>query len=336
MGSQTVPEGDVAPAAPRKAGAFRKTTDWFFGTSKIATAKTRLVGTTEEQKEYLARARTARELAQRAFDPIDPVRYGKGFDAALELYRRATYWALLSLAQRHDRPNYDDLWNASTAVLATLGLSEDELARARRIANEPDFVHYADLPEAELRDDADLMRRLIDGIFDAVDGPVIALWGLFVRRVLKIVLAVGLLGALGWTAVHFILPERPDLAKGKTWRTSSQLYSCHPEKADCGGVKTRILFHTQEEREPWFEYDLGKPTTFRSMTIRNRNDYGPERAVPLVVEVSNDGKSYKEIARRTKTFSEWKPDFPPQTARYVRLRATRKTFLHLEQIKIHP
>jgi hypothetical protein len=58
--------------------------------------------------------------------------------------------------------------------------------------------------------------------------------------------------------------------------------------------------------------------------------------VPLVVEVSNDRKKYREVARRTEVFDTWTPKFAPQRMRYVRLRVARRSMLHLDRVEVHP
>jgi hypothetical protein len=63
-------------------------------------------------------------------------------------------------------------------------------------------------------------------------------------------------------------------------------------------------------------------------------DGGAERAVPLILEVSNDGKSYRKVAERTRPFSTWNAKFESTDARYVRLRSPRKTMLHLERVSV--
>lgn len=130
--------------------------------------------------------------------------------------------------------------------------------------------------------------------------------------------------------------EPQDLAKGKPWRASSKLFDCHPERLDCGGAATSIFFHTQLENEPWVEIDLGAPTQFRSLTVRNRSDGVRDRAVPLVLEVGDDRATWKQLATRAEEFSVWKPSFDAVTARYVRLRVARQSFLHLDSVKVHP
>ncbi|MBE2251846.1 MAG: discoidin domain-containing protein [Myxococcus sp.] len=130
--------------------------------------------------------------------------------------------------------------------------------------------------------------------------------------------------------------EPVDLAKGKPWRASSSMFTCHPESIECGGARTTILFHTQEDNEPWFLIDLGAPTTFRSATVVNRRDDGRDRAVPLVLEVSDDEQTWREVSRRVEVFKVWQPRFEPVTARFVRVRVARRSYLHLEAVRVHP
>jgi hypothetical protein len=144
-------------------------------------------------------------------------------------------------------------------------------------------------------------------------------------------LAVAFFSARGVTTAF----ASSDLAKGKPWRASSTLVDCHPDRLDCGGARTGIFFHTREENDPWVEIDLGVPTRFGSVTVQNRSDAVPERAVPLVLEVGTDGKSWQELARRDDPFHRWTAKFEPVEARYVRLRAPRVTMLHLDAVEVY-
>jgi hypothetical protein len=96
-----------------------------------------------------------------------------------------------------------------------------------------------------------------------------------------------------------------------------------------------MLFHTSEERNPWFEIDLGEIKPVRRLTVKNRADSNGERAVPLIAELSNDRSNWQVVARRDSPFTVWEPSFAPTKARYLRLRVPRLTFLHLEQVKVY-
>lgn len=130
--------------------------------------------------------------------------------------------------------------------------------------------------------------------------------------------------------------EPVDLAKGKPWRASSTLFECHPERIECGGVRTSIFFHTDSQNEPWVEIDLGTPTEFSAVTVRNRSDAAPDRAVPLVLEVSDDRTAWRRVTIQSDVFKVWKATFAKTKAQYVRLRSTKQTYLHLDSVKVHP
>ncbi len=139
----------------------------------------------------------------------------------------------------------------------------------------------------------------------------------------------------GYTLTQRAL-EPVDLAEGKPWSTSSAWASCTPQAGRCGPLTSRILFHTKDDDSPWFRVDLGAATTLSGATIINRSDDAPERAMPLLIEVGDDGVTFREVARRESQFSIWRASFPSVTARYVRVRIPRKTWLHLEAVKLHP
>lgn len=150
---------------------------------------------------------------------------------------------------------------------------------------------------------------------------------LFVMGVVLLTLLAGLSRRLATPA---------DLAKNKPWRASSSLYPCFPDRIYCGGVRTAIFFHTQEENEPWVELDLKEPTTFSTVEVTNRRDGFQERASPLALEASDNQSDWRTLAETNATFSVWKPSFAKTTARFIRLRAKRQTFLHLEGIRVMP
>ena len=47
-----------------------------------------------------------------------------------------------------------------------------------------------------------------------------------------------------------------------------------------------------------------------------------------------DHQHYRELARRIDVFKTWRSTFATQHARYLRVRAFKKTFLHLEAIDV--
>ncbi|MBK7858080.1 MAG: discoidin domain-containing protein [Archangiaceae bacterium] len=126
-----------------------------------------------------------------------------------------------------------------------------------------------------------------------------------------------------------------DLARNASWRTSSTFAVCQPAAHSCASAPTDIFFHTQEEDSPWLELDLKEPRTFSEVRVVNRSDCCAERAQPLVVELSDDAKQWREVARHDQVFSLWSARFASQTARYVRLRVPRKTAFHLVSVQVY-
>jgi hypothetical protein len=72
----------------------------------------------------------------------------------------------------------------------------------------------------------------------------------------------------------------------------------------------------------------------RGIEVENRGSCCQERAVPLIVELSTDGNTWQEVARRKKKFQGWETRFRPQSARFVRLRVPRKTVFHLRRVRV--
>ena len=69
--------------------------------------------------------------------------------------------------------------------------------------------------------------------------------------------------------------------------------------------------------------------------VENRSDCYGSRAVPLVVEVSQDRHVWHEVARQNATFTSWSARFSRQPAHWIRLRGTRLTSLHLKGVRAY-
>lgn len=221
---------------------------------------------------------------------------------------------------------------------ATLALLHAEGARAARAAAPGALVTEAELELLARADDVHALRALHERLLTAAEAELRHARQAAQARLYRLglgafVLALAVVLA-SWTAIWLARPK--NLAAGKPWRTSSKALDCTPAKHSCGGTRTDIFFHTDNEPEPWFEVDLEAPTDFSGLTVRNRMDMGVDRAVPLVAEVSDDRASWKEIARRPEPFLDWEPRFAPVKARYLRLRVLKKTWFHLEAVEVHP
>lgn len=329
----------AAPPAPQQRSARRVLTnlgrrvlDWFWCANALRDARAALATRSPDQLELLRRARLALEVGDRVLDPVIQPRHGSAASHAAGLFREAIRWGA-----RGTQPTLSGTDSALRQAWLNDACRDPEqraaLERLMSLPDPPEF--FAGLEQESQQRTALFLRGCAVRLLEVSERPHAELQRLLALRlirlaVLPVVIACLLLGA--WV----FKPERPDLARGKPWRTSSVFAVCQPAEGLCSGVHTLIMFHTNYEDNPWFEYDLGSDTHFSAMTIRDRSDSGRGRAVPLIVEVSNDGQSYREIARREHDFDVWRPSFAPQLARFVRLRVPRQTFLHLEEVKIHP
>jgi hypothetical protein len=130
--------------------------------------------------------------------------------------------------------------------------------------------------------------------------------------------------------------ESRDVARGKPWRTSSAYTAttaCPSPQQQCA-ESPFFFFHTLDDDRPWLEIDLESKQRIVGAIIENREDCCADRAIPLVIQVSTDHKSWKEVARRTEVFGTWSPSFAPVSARWVRIMVLKKTSLHLHRASI--
>jgi hypothetical protein len=119
------------------------------------------------------------------------------------------------------------------------------------------------------------------------------------------------------------------------WRASST----HSDYAISGTLGASAgaegaFFHTNEQQGPWLLIDMNAARSIREIEVKNRTDCCFERALPLIAEVSTDGKSFSLVGWRDKVFAEWTVRFEPRVARYVRLRADANTYLHFAGVAI--
>lgn len=333
------PEVSTDPADSSKtAGGLL---EWLLRRGALRGARESLPARASRFHQTRERARVACELADRLVDPVDPLRSGNGMPLAIDLYRQAIYWSLCALFGAS--PEAQQPSTLCSAALSAHGawLAPDLRTRealTALLSDDFSFIAIAALGDKALAELARDARAVAKSSLEALEGPERRVQQLAFQRALRLsvcfvcvsLLAFGTLRVRAWNQL------RPNLATGKAWRTSSTRYVCEPAIGLCGGKSTAIFFHTNEEPNPWIEYDLGTVMRFSRVYVRNRNDAAPDRAIPLVVEVSSDRDHWKTRARQRETFTTWTAKFAPVWARYVRLRVARRSLLHLEEVRVLP
>jgi hypothetical protein len=309
--SRDVPQDATAPPpeAPAQQPTSGASFGWFerwLGAAQIEAARSRLWPA--ERLRVARRAAAHLEAARHALDPANPLGWGEEEAVATSLLREAARLALLAAGEEDG--------------------SLEELLQRRggpaglRLLLEPGPRSTEQLAALHAQIDALLTEPLL--------GPR-ELQVAERRRLLR----VGLLAAVGLALVVGLFGvKKTNLAQGKPWRTSSSAFACKPQEHQCGGARTDILFHTKEENSPWFEVDLGQPTAFSEVLIKNRSDGFQDRASPLVVEVSDNRTAWREVARKVEVFRSWKALTPGARARYLRVRVDRRSTLHLESVEV--
>lgn len=157
----------------------------------------------------------------------------------------------------------------------------------------------------------------------------------FLRRrqlALRVLGAVGLLAAIAMLLMHWL---EPDLAEGKPWVASSAWGDFPISGVMKGEARIDGRFHTVDSDRPWFRLDLGRVYSVHAVKVHNRTNCCRERALPLVIEVSVDGKTYHRVGYRRMLFDTYTQRFPSRPARYVRLRVDRRSVLHLLRVSVY-
>jgi hypothetical protein len=282
----------------------------------------------------LGRAETAFSAAMRLLDPADPFPSGPTPHLVLLLLREAAFWSFRSLRIPGETLE-SQLDQAPAELLVFIAGGEDSLAKARTLLLGSGHEE-ALRPVTELEHDAQEATKILQALLKKATEPQRKLEHLLLLRTFRIGVAVGLLGGvIGLVLwVVSIVTTPPDLLAGKVWHASSSYKNYNPTTRIVDGNSTEIFFHTNEEMNPWVEFDLAHPALIKSITVKNRSDCCSERAIPLVVEVSQDRSHWKEVARRNEDFRQWTSKISPQQARYVRIRSLRKTWLHLEKVHV--
>lgn len=295
---------------------------------------------------FLERARVSAELAERAWHPADPLPGGTGVGTACELFRQGLHWALLAhraLARESAEASTSlaALWDETDqALLARVAGSGERAARLRAELVERSYVDLAELPARRQEELASAMRETLRGLLETFEPARRKLERAWFRRMLFAACGVVLLVTLVFVgrALAEAREARRDLAAGASFTTSSS-YSeggCPSPHQDCA-ESPNYFFHTTQENDPWVVIDLGKVKQTSSVVVRNRIDCCAERAVPLVIELSADKKTWTVVGTQTTPFESFRASFARTRARYVKVHVPKPDgILHLKSVRVLP
>lgn len=303
--------------------------DLLLRTAALREARARVGHPSDAYLRAVEQVKMLVEVARRVAEPVEALPRGSRPAVLLPLYRDAVYWALAAERVRHQPASVlpgdlGTLWaGADAGRLSQAAGGEAGLTALRSLLVERAPAQLLDATD----DDVSHARAFAENLLWELDTPTRTVERLQVQRWTRVAaLVVVLLGAT--YGIRAAL-RGPNLVAARVFKTSSTLPECSaPNK--CGD----IFFHTQAQDQPWIDFDLGALKKVRQIEIRNRTDCCSERAVPLVVEVSTDDKTWTQVARRDTDFTTWSAKFAPRQARFVRLRIARSSTLHLEDVQV--
>ena len=268
-----------------------------------------------------------------------------------ELYRESVYWSLRALARSAGgdgapssaaaEPGAADVvstWRrADRGLLKALGRPDDIDWFERNVLDLP-FPAFFEISADERSRWAGRLRDLAESFIEHNEDAYLQLRRAWRERIGRL----GSLGAvatclwLGFTVHREWSDDRNDLLRGRPWRASSLFEQGCESPAQSCEEQSHFFFHTREEENPWVEFDLGQAKRFSEVRVVNRTDCCRERAVPLVIEVSDDDVQWRIIDVRKDKFVTWNTRFPTTQARWLRLRIAGNAMFHLRSVRALP
>lgn len=154
----------------------------------------------------------------------------------------------------------------------------------------------------------------------------------WLSRWLRCALPVMLLACLAWLG---LAPTNVALGKPVSVSTNASHTPAPPMDEDTfyrvvDGREREQPFavHTELEVAPWVQVDLGKPYRIQRVVAYPRTDCCfADDQLPLVVELSNDGRLFEVVAKQTTPATvdfPWRFAIRGKSARYVRLSTDSK------------
>jgi hypothetical protein len=322
--------------------------EWLWRGEAISAAEAQEPSTSLQFFEH--RARVAAEVGQRTLNPTEPWPSGDATHVAAALFAESIAWSLRAAAAKPSKIEAGEPWPAeapTTSELAELldGNRTSLAAAARDDSAQLARVQVALLervferPSLSARERERIARELgavAVRLMLTQSRPLSTLDFLRLQRWRRVGTVLLLLLALVGAGAQLkaLREARANLAAGKPWKTSSaHEQGCISPAQRCDQV-TGYFFHTREESSPWIEVDLSSEQLISRVQVHNRADCCTERAVPLVVEVSTDHTHWQEVQRRTQPFTKWKASFPATSARWIRFRVPRRSYLHLSEVRV--
>jgi hypothetical protein len=290
------------------------------------------------QRETIARYHTAamrRIRVAHNLQPSEPV-------AALSLYREAAVFLLTALAQSAQT---EEIELPSSAAEAWRELDPSEIASPRRsppprltqgrqlLASEDPIAVDELAPEAldsAARTAAETVAWLASLVEPRTQTEI---------RVTRGVRIAGVAFVFLFTLYEFVPLSRRNLALEMPAVASSQRAGSPP----AGGVNNGDLEHTYGvctnlESNPWVKIDLGASLPIREVRVYNRGDGYESEVLPLILQLSDDGVTYADVASRVEVFTRdrpWIAKLENMQGRFVRVYMPKEGYIALSEVEVY-
>jgi hypothetical protein len=332
---------DSAPgataASPKGRSSLRR---FLLMEDRIAAAEQQAHGGSRRRQEAFRRATAAIEAADVVLANSRRETGQEDVASAAVLFRDALRWAIVATGRPLEAgASAAEAWAQLDADPEAAGL--ERLSKTEREATRRAFVDRAALeaPEASHEDlctDLAALRGGVDAVLALPYREARAVARLRIVRRLRwaaVALLPVVIGAsiLTWRYVEF---RRQNVALRKPTFASSLEDPGATAAGAVDGKTVGVGFQTRREHHPWLKIDLVETRRIHRITVYNADHCCFERAVPLVIEVSTDGKKYQQVARRDRPFGIWKVNIGPVEARFVRLTVDKTTIFHLSEVEI--
>jgi hypothetical protein len=321
-------------------------------------------------REFFLLEKAQREVASRSTDQETRIRYlvtagdarlaaaesltgGDQVPAALILYRDGiifTIWALLESRGRDgNEPTAEGAFRSLDKLIEAGEVegAPETLASVRALLTDTRPLAFDELPAAEAltkRSEIETTALWLRGLVDARTVRQIK-WS----RALRLgTTALLVLAALGFGGTRLVSPK--NIALGKPVHLSSQRPQCPPGSGETGLAGSGLVdgnvsgtydICTNYEVRPWATLDLQKVQRISKIVVYDRGDccWG-SYDLPTVLELSEDGTNFREVARRTTAYSAtdpWIIKLDHQSARFVKLRvdANEPRELVLSELEVY-
>jgi hypothetical protein len=276
-----------------------------------------------------ARWRAARDLSD-----------GGQHVAALFLYQQAAtlfVWAARR-AQPGSEPRELESVSEAFAALDELGLELPAGSEpVRDLLRQTQPLAFEQIPTGDLATVCASADQLVSFLGRTVEPRSVR--AVKIRRALHLgAIVLGFLLAI--TALVVWLTRPKNIARGKPVSSSGlNPDSTAPDDGLVDGdTRGSYGIHTSKGPNPWVAIDLGKTHSIGRIEIFNRGDGWLDDGLPMVLEVSEDGSTYTEIAVRKKRFTHtapWVERLGGKPARWVRVRGRTGSYVALSEIEVY-